>query len=147
MWLAPIKANKPENDDPLIVEPVELAGAASWSSSETSWEKRTMRDHAVVRVSIGSFDPEKAADVEAKLIESKAELEAGIHAMRGNLGYYAGVDRINNAMSNVSIWDSIEAANQMATFQPMLNLAEKFVALGVRFQRPILNFVTVWAVP
>jgi len=101
----------------------------------------------VIRVSTGSFDPEKAAVVEAKLVESKAELEAGIRAMRGNLGYYAGVDRINNAMSNVSIWDSVEAANQMATFQPMLNLAEKFVALGVRFQRPILNFITVWALP
>ena len=106
-----------------------------------------MRDHAVVRVSIGSFAPEKAAVVEAKLVESKAELEAGIRAMRGNLGYYAGVDRINNAMSNVSIWDSVEAANQMATFKPMLNLAENFVALGVRFQRPILNFITVWALP
>jgi len=106
-----------------------------------------MRDRAVVRVSIGSFDPEKFAFVEAKLVESKTQLEAGIRAMRGNLGYYAGVDRVNNAISNVSIWDSIEAANQMATFQPMLNLAEKFVALGVRFQRPILNFVTVWALP
>jgi len=35
----------------------------------------------------------------------------------------------------------------MATFQPMLDLAGKFVALGVRFQRPILNFVAVWEIP
>jgi hypothetical protein len=101
----------------------------------------------VVRVSLGSFDADKAAAVEAELIESRVQLEAGIRAMRGNLGYYVGVDRVNNAMSNVSIWESIEAANQMATFQPMLDLAGRFVALGVRFQRPILNFTTVWELP
>ncbi len=84
----------------------------------------------VVRVSIGSVDTDKAAVVEAKLIESKAELEAGIRAMHGNLGYYVGIDRVNNAMSNVSIWESVDAANQMATFQPMLDLAGKFVALA-----------------
>jgi hypothetical protein len=96
---------------------------------------------------LGTFDAEKAAIVEAKLTESKAALEAGIRAMRGNLGYYAGIDRKNNAMSNVSIWESIETAEQMATFQPMIDLAGAFVALGVRFQRPILNCETVWEIP
>jgi hypothetical protein len=98
----------------------------------------------VIRVSLGTFDADKAAIVEAKLIESKAALESGIRAMRGNLGYYVGVDRSNSAMSNVSVWESVEAAEQMATFQAMIDLASTFVALGVRFQRPILNFTTVW---
>ena len=101
----------------------------------------------VVRVSLGTFDADKAAIVEAKLIESKAVLESGIRAMRGNLGYYAGIDRKNNAMSNVSLWESIEAAEQMAIFQPMLDLAGTFVPLGVRMQRPILNFTTLWELP
>ena len=101
----------------------------------------------IIRISLGTFDAEKAAIVEAKLTESKAALEAGIRAMRGNLGYYAGIDRKNNAMSNVSIWESIETAEQMATFQPMIDLAGAFVALGVRFQRPILNCETVWEIP
>jgi len=57
----------------------------------------------VIRISLGSFDADGASAVEAKLIESRAELDAGIRAMRGNLGYYVGVDRVNNAMSNVSI--------------------------------------------
>ncbi len=64
--------------------------------------------------------------------------------MRGNLGYYAGIDRKNNAMSNVSLWKSVEAAEQMATFQPMIDLASTFAPLGVRMQRPILNFTTLW---
>jgi hypothetical protein len=101
----------------------------------------------VVRVSLGTFDADKAAIIEAKLIESKAALESGIRAMRGNLGYYVGIDRKNNAMSNVSLWESVEAAEQMATFQAMNDLAATFIALGVRFQRPILNLTTLWELP
>ena len=101
----------------------------------------------IIRISLGTFDAQKAAVVEAKLIESKAALETGIRAMRGNLGYYTGIDRKNNAMSNVSLWESIETAEQMATFQPMIDLAGAFIALGVRFQRPILNCATVWQIP
>jgi len=98
----------------------------------------------VIRISLGTFESDKAAIVEAKLIESKTELEAGIRAMRGNLGYYVGIDRKNNAISNVSLWDSVDAAEQMATFLPMLDLARTFVSLGVQFQRPILNLTTLW---
>ncbi len=101
----------------------------------------------VVRGSIGFFEADNASAVEARLIESKSELEAGIRAMRGNLGHYVGIDRKNNAISNVSAWESLEAAEQMATFQPMLDLAGRFIALGVRFQRPILNFTTLWELP
>ena len=66
--------------------------------------------------------------------------------MKGNLAYYAGVDRINNAMHNVSVWQSVADANQMATFAPMLALAEEFTAIAVRFERPILNFDTLWQI-
>jgi hypothetical protein len=44
----------------------------------------------------GAFDPDKATVIEARSIEGKAALEAGIRALRGNLGYYAGFDRKNN---------------------------------------------------
>jgi hypothetical protein len=98
----------------------------------------------VIRISIGSFDAEKASLVERRLLESKAVLESGIRAMRGNLGYYAGVDRRHNSMTNVSIWASVADARQMESFQPMLDLAKEFIALGVRFERPILDFETIW---
>ena len=129
---------------------VTLIGAAAgiplFAHAQVKGEKQDM-SAPVIRISLGTFDPEKAAVVEAKLIESKAALEAGIRAMRGNLGYYAGIDHKNNAMSNVSLWESIETAEQMATFQPMIDLAGAFIALGVRFQRPILNCATVWQIP
>lgn len=81
----------------------------------------------VIRISLGTFDADKAAIVGAKLIESKAALESGIRAMRGNLDYYVGIDRSNNAISNVSLWESVEAAEQMATFQAMNDLADTFI--------------------
>jgi hypothetical protein len=98
----------------------------------------------VIRISIGKFDPDQAAAVEAMLQASRTRLESGIRAMTGNLAYYAGVDHTNHAMHNVSIWKSVAEANQMATFAPMLALAAEFTALGVRFERPILNFDTLW---
>ena len=99
----------------------------------------------VIRISLGFFDAAKADLVETKFAEVQERLEPGISTMRGNLGYFAGIDRSNNAMHNVSLWETAEDANQMASFQPMLDLAGEFVALGVRFQWPILNFETLWS--
>lgn len=120
-----------------------VSSAARAQDHDGKWDMAA----SVIRISLGTFDSDKAAIVETKLIESKAALETGIRAMRGNLGYYVGIDRRNNAISNVSLWDSVEAAEQMATFQPMLDLAKTFVALGVQFQRPILNLATLWELP
>jgi hypothetical protein len=99
----------------------------------------------VIRISLGYFDADKLDLVEAKLVETRGRLEPGIRAMRGNLGYFVGVDRLSNAMHNVSLWETIEDANQMASFKPMLDLAIEFLALGVRLNRPILNCETLWS--
>jgi len=99
----------------------------------------------VIRISIGKFDADKADIVERKLLESRAGLEAGILAMNGNIAYYVGIDRANHAMHNVSFWETVEDANQMASFAPMLALGQEFGELGVRFERPILNCDTLWS--
>jgi hypothetical protein len=98
----------------------------------------------VIRISVGKFEADKAALVEEKLRASRARLENGIRGMTGNLAYYVGIDHTNNAMHNVSMWESVADANQMATFAPMLALGEEFTKLGVRFDRPILNCDTLW---
>ncbi|MBV9909203.1 MAG: hypothetical protein JOY52_16760 [Hyphomicrobiales bacterium] len=103
-------------------------------------------DAPVIRISIGKFDPAIAEVVEAKLNESRARLEAGVRAMRGHIAYFAGVDRSSHAMHNVSIWRTVADAEQMATFAPMMELGKEFSALGVRFERPILNFDTLWRI-
>ncbi len=100
----------------------------------------------VIRISLGKFDADIAAAVEAKLQASKASLESGIRGMNGSLGYYVGIDHANHAMHNVSIWETVADANQMATFAPMLALAAEFTALGVRFEPPILNCDTLWQI-
>ena len=100
---------------------------------------------SVVRISLGFFDPEQADAVELALAKSREKLEPGIRAMRGNLGYFAGIDRRANSISNVSLWETKEDAEQMAGFAAMQALAGEFVALGVRFQRPISNYETLWA--
>ena len=58
--------------------------------------------------------------------------------------YYVGIDPENHAMTNVSVWDTHADAEQMATLQPMLDLAKIFVEAGVRFERPITNHETLW---
>jgi hypothetical protein len=98
----------------------------------------------VIRISVAKFEADKAALVEEKLRASQGRLESGIRGMTGNLAYYVGIDHTNNAMHNISIWESISDANQMATFAPMLALGEEFAKLGVRFDRPILNCHTLW---
>jgi hypothetical protein len=33
---------------------------------------------------------------------------------------------------------------QLDTFQPMLNLGKPFIAKGATFERPIMNYETLW---
>jgi len=58
----------------------------------------------------------------------------------------AKFDAENNAIVNVSAWDTLNAAEQMASFRPILDLAGEFTCLGVRFGHPILNFERLWMV-
>ena len=48
-------------------------------------------------------------------------------------------------MTNVSVWDTLEDAQQMASLHAMLDLARTFMDAGVRFERPITNHETLWA--
>ena len=48
-------------------------------------------------------------------------------------------------MQNVSVWETLADAKQLDTLQAMLDLAPPFVAAGARFERPITNHETLWA--
>lgn len=99
---------------------------------------------AVVRISLGRFDPEIAETVQQLLGQSQETLIPAIRTLKGNLGYYAGIDLDNSVMSNVSVWESIDDAKQMASLQAMLDLAKTFIDAGVRFERPITNHEALW---
>jgi hypothetical protein len=99
-----------------------------------------------MRISIGRFSKEKTNTIKIRLLESYQELAPGILAMKGNISFVAGMDLEHDAMVNVSVWDSLESAKQMETFKPMLDLGKEFSALGVTFERPILNFTRLWEI-
>jgi hypothetical protein len=98
----------------------------------------------VIRISLARFDARLGDQVEAALLASRARLDPAVRALNGNLGFFAGIDRANNAMHNVSLWETVADAEQLTHFEPMRQLATEFIALGVRFERPVLNFTTLW---
>ena len=98
----------------------------------------------VVRVSILRCAPEVFAELRVMMIEADAVLRPGIEAMRGLLNFYVGADEAASSMTNVSVWTDLAAAKQLDSFQPMLELGKHFVAKGATFERPIMNYATLW---
>jgi hypothetical protein len=99
-----------------------------------------------VRISRGSFPPEKYETVKTRLDAAQKTLVPAIQRLSGCLHYFAAIDQDSSSMVNVSIWRSLADAQQMQTFGPMLALAEDFTREGVRFDRPIINYETLWSV-
>jgi hypothetical protein len=100
----------------------------------------------VLRLSRGSFPPEKYSIVRDRLAGAQSSLVPAIKALRGCLHYWAGVDPVSNSMVNISVWASLDDARQMESLAPMLALAGEFVALGVVFERPITNYESLWEI-
>ena len=99
----------------------------------------------VVRVSQGFFEPHLLDAVSTKLNEGRATLEPALRALRGLLHYYVAVDSASNSMVNVSVWQSLTAAEQMDTLREMLAQRDIFLGLGVKFQ-PIRNYSGLWSI-
>ena len=97
-----------------------------------------------VRVSILRCAPDKFAEMRQMMTEAERVLRPGIESMRGLLAFYVGVDPATSSLSNVSVWIDLAAAKQMDTFQPMLDLGKEFAAKGATFERPIMNYATLW---
>jgi hypothetical protein len=101
----------------------------------------------VVRISIGYFEPQQADKVESMLqSEFKNSLIPAIKKLKGNLGYYVGIDKEKHTMTNVSFWDTIENAKQMATLKEMLAMRTTFEALGLKFIE-MTNHDILWKLP
>lgn len=100
----------------------------------------------VVRISRGRFEADVYDEVVARLDESQRTLVPAIEQLPGLVAYYAGADPESNTMVNVSVWESVEDARQMATLAEMQALAGEFVALGVEFERPIVDYPSLWQI-
>jgi hypothetical protein len=97
----------------------------------------------VVRVSILTIPSDRIDEAAEAMRRAETDL-IGIKQLDGLRAYFAGVDRDRSQLTNVSVWDSVEHAEQMSTFQPMLDLGKKFAADGATFLRPIPNFQCLW---
>jgi hypothetical protein len=98
----------------------------------------------VIRLSRGAFPAELYDAIKQKLDQSEAGLAPGIRAMKGCLGYWAGIDRDSGTMVNISVWTTLDDAKQMESFAPMLALGREFTEFGVKFERPIVNYDVLW---
>ena len=114
-------------------------------ASDVSAQK-TAAPTRVVRISRGSFAPEKYEAIRLRLDAARSALVPAIQRLDGCIHYFAAIDRESSSMVNVSVWRSLEDAKQMQTLAPMLALAEEFTREGVRFERPALNYETLWEV-
>jgi hypothetical protein len=97
----------------------------------------------VVRVSILTIPRDRIDEAAEAMRRAETDL-IGIKQLQGLRAYFAGVDRDQSQLTNVSVWDSVEHAEQMSNFQPMLDLGTKFAAEGATFLRPIPNFECLW---
>jgi hypothetical protein len=98
----------------------------------------------VIRVSIIRCAPDKFTEFRQMMVDADRELRPGIEAMHGLLGYFAGADEATSSLTNVSLWVDLVAAKQMDRFEPMLELARTFAVKGATFERPIMNYETLW---
>jgi hypothetical protein len=103
-----------------------------------------INEQTVVRVSILRCEPSRFAELKRMMSEAESILAPGIRALRGCRAYVAGADVTSSSLSNVSIWDTLDDARQMERFQPMLDLGKRFLDAGAAFERPIMNYATLW---
>jgi hypothetical protein len=98
----------------------------------------------IVRVSIIRCAPDKFAGLRQLMADVEKALRPGIESMRGLLSFHAGADAATSSLTNVSVWTDMAAAKQLDTFQPMLDAGKEFIAKGATFERPIMNYATLW---
>src|ERR1700730_13378210 len=97
----------------------------------------------IVRVSILTIPDGHIEEAAESIRKAEGEL-LGDQKLKGLRSYFACVDRARSQLTNVSVWDSAENAEQMSSFQPMLDLGKRFAAQGATFLRPIPNFDCLW---
>ena len=104
----------------------------------------SVKEGAIVRISIAYFKPEQTDKVESMLNnEFKNHVAPAIKELRGHIAFYVGIDKEKLTMSNVSFWQTKEDALQMATLREMADMRATFKALGIEFN-DMTNHDILW---
>ena len=98
-----------------------------------------------IRVALVRCDPDNFQLISDKMEKSERALRPGVEAMPGLVAFYAGADAETLTLTNVSIWDSVDHAKQLDTFEPMVALAKEFITDGGRPERPVMNHLMQWS--
>jgi len=107
--------------------------------------KNKERLNLVVRISKGKFNLKDLPEAERLLAESEDVLRVPLARLQGLVHYYVGVDRATGYLTNVSVWESLEAAHQMDALQAMQAQRPLLEAAGIAFE-PISNQEVLWTI-
>lgn len=99
----------------------------------------------IVRISRGSFPPDRRLDAETALAASEVALRGALEQMAGLVHYYVAIDRSAGQLTNVSVWDTLEHATAMSQLAEMLAQRPALEAAGVTFE-PITNHDCLWTI-
>lgn len=99
----------------------------------------------ILRLSRGQFAVDAHDEVARGLSQAQDDLIPAIRQLPGLVRYYAAIDRASGTMVNVSVWDTREHAEAMASLREMSELRAVFEALGVAFE-PIVNYEELWSI-
>ena len=100
---------------------------------------------AFMRVSPGSFDPSRFAEVDAMNTRTSQYLIPAVERLAGLIHFYAGVSP-QGSIVHVSIWDSQEHAAQLDGLKEMaVDARGEAEASGVTFGR-IVNHPVNWTI-
>ena len=101
----------------------------------------------IVRISKGRYPSSRHAEFTERMNKAAEFLIPAIRRLPGCVSFFAATDEASCTMVNVSVWETLEHAQAMATLPEMGVLAQEFVALGAEFERPIVNYEALWALP
>lgn len=97
-----------------------------------------------IRISNAYFPQEQTEIVESMLNnEFRISITPAIKKLKGNIGFYVGIDKEHCAMTNVSTWQTLEDAKQLDTLKEMHDAKVQFEAVGVKFEK-ITNNEMLW---
>jgi hypothetical protein len=99
----------------------------------------------IVRISTGRFDTRKADEIESALLATHDTLRTPLERLSGLITFYGGIDKQAGYMTNTSLWETLDAAQQMGSLPEMAAARMQFEALGVTFDE-ITNHEVVWEV-
>jgi len=100
---------------------------------------------AVLRVSRGTFDPSRFAEVDAVNTKIADYLIPAITRLPGLLHFWAGVSQDGSGV-HVSVWDTDEHASQMGQLKEMtVDARGEMEAIGMTFT-PIVHYPIRWSI-